>query len=333
LATRPTTTRGKTCIRTRHAPSAAWRSCSRWQPSPPRAPAPAASAPGRPHGQASNEPCTCPERPATSTAPPPTSTCRSRARDTRHPGRCSRESSPSPPTPASTGPTPPSASAPPAASHCSHSVRPSSDATAACATHDSRSEQQKRLLTTTESANSWTAAHRPRPSLAPEIATSPVKAYGRHPQPSRPVFDGGGGEAGAAAVIITLEDGKQTSPSLPPKNANRDGDLVLPAGTLFAASPAVMGGRGPCPRRGSTCARREKKEDESIPAAKGRESRTPRTFPCITACSRVRGEGAINRHRGPPGQANPGWWSKAMPPLWQYFLVCKGSLTPIETLT
>src|SRR6266498_3451449 len=60
--------------------------------------------------------------------------------------------------------------------------------------------------------------------------------------------------------------------------------------------------RRPCPRCGSTCARGEAEADESIPDPKGRESRTPRTFPCITACFGTAGRGH-NRHHGHPRQA------------------------------
>src|SRR5205814_1563570 len=59
--------------------------------------------------------------------------------------------------------------------------------------------------------------------------------------------------------------------------------------SLAAATPIeiVAPSEVPSPHR-----TREKLEaDESIPDPKGRESRTPRTFPCIKACSRGRETG------------------------------------------
>jgi hypothetical protein len=90
---------------------------------------------------------------------------------------------------------------------------------------------------------------------------------------------------------------------------NRDGAIMAnsrtpPAGTPSAASPPWWWARA-MPRCGSTCARRGKKADESIPAPKGRESRTPRTFPCITACFRDRGRGPSSPCRTPPGKPTP----------------------------
>src|SRR5512133_3660789 len=55
------------------------------------------------------------------------------------------------------------------------------------------------------------------------------------------------------------------------------------------------------------------------PRPKGRESRTPRTFPCITACPRDRGKGTSWPSRT-PGKPTPDGWARAMPPLRQYFL-------------
>jgi hypothetical protein len=70
------------------------------------------------------------------------------------------------------------------------------------------------------------------------------------------------------------------------------------------------------------------KADESIPAPKGRESRTPRTFPCKLAASWEPRRGAKMPIADPSGQhpppprlrlAPPWRWARPMPPLGQYF--------------
>ena len=76
-------------------------------------------------------------------------------------------------------------------------------------------------------------------------------------------------------------------------------------------------GEGHAPVLAVLLAVSKKKADESIPDPKGRESWTPRTFPCITAVSGDRGKGPSSPC-WTPRQTDAVMVGEAMPPLWQY---------------
>jgi hypothetical protein len=92
------------------------------------------------------------------------------------------------------------------------------------------------------------------------------------------VFDGGGGEAGAAAVIITLEDA--AVPAFAPILRQPPASLPSRAMIAFLGRPrAVMAAEGHVRSWQYFSRVKIKKPGESIAAPKGRGSRTPDLFP------------------------------------------------------
>jgi hypothetical protein len=117
-------------------------------------------------------------------------------------------------------------------------------------------------------------------------------------------------------------------PDATPTESQLQLDQPIKMGRPVLARVARRGdGRGPCPRRGSTCSRREKRQTSPSRTPKGANHGLPSLFPCKKAASRGPRKGAICRSRTPllgtlAQLVPPRLVAEGHAPLGQYFSRC-----------